>query len=123
MDKLLIALGFAASCGLLASASPAAAQGFGQVTFGTAPATPPAAETPPGGKDLSGVTVTGKKAKSTSVDLGDKEVVCHSEPVLGSLFPQKICATKGELAIRKQNDQEVARKFSSGMLDGAGNQH
>lgn len=121
MRKQLIALGFAMTCGLLASASPAAAQGFGQVTFGTAPATPPAAETPPGGKDLSGVTVTGKK--STAVDLGAKEVVCHSEPVLGSMFPKKVCATKGELALRRQNDQEVARKFTSGMLDGQGTQH
>ncbi|MGZ6040413.1 MAG: hypothetical protein ACXWKR_17220, partial [Phenylobacterium sp.] len=107
MHKTLIVVGIIATSAGFSLSGGAAAQGFGQVPIATDPA-PPA----PGGKDLSGVTVTGKK--STAVDLGAKEVVCHSEPVLGSMFPKKVCATKGELALRRQNDQEVARKFSSG---------
>ena len=118
MRKTLIAVGFLAAASLMASSGPVAAQGFGQVTFGAAPATPaPAAD----GKDLSGVTVTGKKP--TAVDFGAKEVICHSEPVMGSLFPKKVCATRGELALRRQNDQEVARRFANGVQDGAGNTH
>ena len=118
--RRLIAVGFAA-LGLLAAAGSVRAQGFGQVTFGAAPATPAPADAKPAGKDVSGVTVTGKK--SAGVDFGSSEVVCHSEPVLGSLFPTKVCATRGELALRRQNDPEVARKFSSGMTDGQGNTH
>lgn len=125
MHKVLISAGILAACGALAMSRAAAAQGFGQVTFGAAPATPasatPAPDAKPAGKDVSGVTVTGKK--STATDFSSKELVCHSEPVLGSLFPNKVCATRGELALRRQNDQEVARRFESGLRDGQGNTH
>jgi hypothetical protein len=117
MRKTLIAVGFLAASSLMAFGGPAAAQGFGQVPIAAAPPEAPA----PGGKDVTGVTVTGKKP--TATDFSSKEVVCHSEAVIGSLFPKKVCATKGELALRRQNDQEVARRFENGLRDGQGNTH
>ena len=121
MRKTLIAAASLAASSLLAFGGAGQAQGFGQVTFGAVPAAPAPDAAKPTGHQVDSVTVTGKK--STAVDLGAHEVVCHSEPVLGSMFPKKVCATRGELAERRQNDQDVARKFTSGMLDGSGTQH
>ena len=75
--------------------------------------TAPAAET---GHAVSGVTVTAKTPKSE--EAAQNTVVCHSEPVLGSLFPKKVCATVRETADRKKNDQEVARDFQRSIIVG-----
>jgi hypothetical protein len=87
---------------LLALAAPAAAQT-------TSPADPPTVATlapkapPTSSKNLSGVTVTAKKAAS---DLDQKEVVCHKEAVLGSLFPKQVCATREARAERTRQDRK-----------------
>jgi hypothetical protein len=121
MRNTLIAAGVFATAGLLGLAGPAAAQGFGQVTIGTLPPSPAPSAAKPGGNQVEGVTVTGKK--QAEADKDPNEVICHSEPVMGSLFPAKVCASRRELSERRQHDQEVARKFSSGLVDGAGNSH
>jgi hypothetical protein len=121
MRNTLIAAGVFATAGLLALGGPAAAQGFGRVTIGTLPPSPTASAAKPGGNQVEGVTVTGKK--QAEADKDPNEVLCHSEPVLGSLFPAKVCATRRELSERRRNDQEVARKFEDENVDGAGKTH
>jgi hypothetical protein len=73
-----------------------------------APATALAAAAPaPANKDVSGVTVTAKKAAG---GLDQKEVVCHKEQVLGTLFPKEICARREDIAERKRVDQASTRE-------------
>jgi hypothetical protein len=89
----MISVIFAAAV-LFAQAEPAAASA----------ANPPAAAPTPGA--VSPVTVTGKK--KTQAD--PNEVVCHSEPVLGTLFPKRVCATRQEIADRRNVDQASTRQ-------------
>jgi hypothetical protein len=70
------------------------------------PPAPPAAQSP---KDLSGVTVTAKK----KTDVDQKEVVCHSEAVLGSMFPKKVCASREAFAERRNVDQAEVRRWTA----------
>ncbi len=120
MRRDLILAGLLAAA--LALAGPAAAQGFGQVTFGTAPAAPGAAPSAaptagaPAGNNLDGVTVTGKK--QAEVDKDPSQVLCHSEPVMGSLFPKKVCASRRDIAERRQSDQALVRYFERGVIAG-----
>ena len=87
---------------IFAQATPAAAP----AAASSAPsAAPPAAGAP---KDLSGVTVTGQKKGSDPT-----EVVCHSEPVLGSMFPKKVCASRQAIAERRDQDQAELRKWTA----------
>jgi hypothetical protein len=79
---------------LFAQAGPAAEPG---------PAPAAAAAQP---RAVSPVVVTGQK---DAADKGD-EMVCHSEPVLGSLFPKKICARRAEIAERRRVDQAELRR-------------
>jgi hypothetical protein len=62
------------------------------------------------------VTVTGKKA--AEVDLSQAEVVCHSEAVIGSLFPKKVCASRRELTERRREDQQVVKDFQKSTIGG-----
>lgn len=73
---------------------------FAQAEPAAAPAAPPAA------RAVSPVTVTGKKPKT----LDPNEMVCRKEPVLGSLFPKEICATRQELSDRRNLDQASTRQ-------------
>jgi hypothetical protein len=83
----------------------------------TAPATA-TASTPPPAHGVSGVTVTAKpKAKG---DVDQKEVVCHSEAVLGSMFPKKVCASRGDIAERRNVDQAEVRRWTA-LRPGVGN--
>lgn len=68
-------------------------------------AAPPAPKAP---NSVSGVTVTGEAAKKRAPP-DPKEVVCHKEAVLGSLFPKQVCAQRQELAQRKREDQKDLR--------------
>lgn len=56
---------------------------------------------------VAGVTVTGEKAKRNAPD--PKEVVCHREPVLGSMFPKEVCARREEIVQRTREDQKQTR--------------
>jgi hypothetical protein len=114
MRKLLIFVGFAAASALLASAAPAAAQGFGQVTFGAAPAAPapPADAAKAAGRDLDGVTVTSKRLPDSQKD--PTEVVCHDETPIGTRFPKKVCATRRQSSERKMADQEQLYEWTLG---------
>jgi hypothetical protein len=85
---------------LLAQAAPALAQT-------DAPSPPPAKV----GKDVGGVTVTGKKVAPGAPD--QKEIVCHREPVLGSLFPKEICARREDIAERRRVDQQNTREATN----------
>ena len=118
MRKLLISMGFAVAFGVMA-AGPAAAQGFGQVTFGTTDAAgkptsaaAPSATPPAAGHDVDSVTVTGKRIPESQKD--PNEVLCHEETPIGSRFPQKICATRRAYAERRQMDQEQLYEWTQG---------
>jgi invasion protein IalB len=91
--SLSLTLAAAAASLVLAQAAPVA----------EAPAA--AAPAPAAGRDLSGVTVTGK----TKPDENSKEVVCHSETVLGSMFPKKVCASRQAFTERRREDQKWLR--------------
>ena len=78
----------------------AAAQSGAQA--GTAlPATPPA---------VAPAVVNGA-AKASDGDM-DK-VVCHSERVLGTLFPKKTCASRREQIERARQDQQTTRDITA----------
>jgi hypothetical protein len=109
----LIAVGFAATLGLLAG--PAAAQGFGQVTFGstTVPSATPAPDaSKPAGNNLDGVTVTGKRIPDSQKD--PTEVLCHEEVPIGTRFAQKVCATRRQFTERRMMDQEQLYEWTMG---------
>jgi hypothetical protein len=99
----MISAMFAASV-LLLQAAPAAS---------TAPAP---ALGPAGSSAVSPVTVTSKKQQAA--DLNPNETICHSEAVIGSLFPKKVCATRRELADRRQQDQQQAQDFQRSVIQG-----
>jgi hypothetical protein len=80
------------------------------------PATAPAAAPTPSGHAVSPLTVTSRKQQSG--DLNPAEVVCHSESVIGSRFPKKVCASRRELAERRQEDQATTENFNRGTLNG-----
>ncbi|HLZ73905.1 hypothetical protein [Phenylobacterium sp.] len=116
MRKLLISMGFVATCGLLSSPGPAAAQGFGQVTFGSTatPAATPAEKAADASKphNLDGVTVTGKRVPDSQKD--PTEVLCHKETPIGSRFPVEVCATRRQYAERRMIDQEQLYEWTQG---------
>jgi hypothetical protein len=88
---------------LLAQAAPSLAQ-----TNSSDPAAAPSPPPATAGKNLGGVTVTGKKVAPGAPD--PKEVVCHREPVLGSLFPKEVCARREDIAERRRVDQQTTRE-------------
>ena len=105
----------------LAIAGPAAAQGFGQITFGTAPADPaappsaaPIPSASPVGHSIDSVTVTGKKTPDSQKDLD--EVVCKSTTPMNSRFPVKTCASRRDLLARQRGDQAMVRTFEQGII-------
>jgi hypothetical protein len=102
-----------ATLGLLAVSGAAGAQGFGQVTFGTAPSAAPATGSTdpakPAGTNLDGVTVTGKRIPDSQKD--PQEVLCHDELPIGSRFPKKVCATRSSFQERRREDQEMLRQW------------
>ena len=114
MRRLLIITGFVATAGLLACAAPAAAQGFGQVTFGSTgtPATPAPDAAKAAGHSLDGVTVTGKRIPESQKD--PTEVLCHQETPIGSRFPKQVCATRRQYTERRQMDQEQLYEWTQG---------
>jgi hypothetical protein len=61
-------------------------------------ATPPA----PAPAAVSPVIVKGQKPSVAE----DNQVICHSEKVIGSLFPRQVCATKAQLADRRFQDRQ-----------------
>ena len=97
-----------AAAALLMQAAPAADPAAAP---GAAPA--PAAS---GSHSVSPLTVTGKK--QVEADKDPNETICHSENVIGSRFPKKVCATRRELAERKQQDQATTEAFNRGTLGG-----
>ena len=36
-------------------------------------------------------------------------MICHKEPVIGSLFPKEVCARRDEIAERRRVDQATTR--------------
>ena len=87
---------------LLAQASPDAAAA-------PAAASPPPAAAPASGNAVSPLTVTGGKPPAED----PHEVVCHSEVLLGSLFPKKVCASRQALTERKREDQAEVRRWQA----------
>src|SRR6202000_2856612 len=84
------------------TAATLSASGAPAVTPGAPSAAPP----------VSSVTVTGKSDLDKKAD-HQNEVVCRSETVLGTLFPKRFCATRGEMAERTRQDQDQLRKDTS----------
>ena len=66
---------------------------------------------PKDGKTISPLIVT--PTPQAKAVVANSTMVCHSEPVLGSMFPKKICATKSEIADRKAVDQAEVRKWQA----------
>jgi len=87
---------------LLAQAAPDAA---------AAPASS-AVSTPARNAAVSPVTVTGVKPPGATNARGD-ELVCRTEPVLGTLFPKRICARRDEIAQRTREDQKETREATN----------
>jgi len=56
-----------------------------------------------------GATAAVAPAKAQKSD----ELICHSEEVLGTRFPKKICYTRSELADRSRQDQENLNHMQS----------
>ena len=78
-----------------------------------APATTPTSPSPTAAapaSTVSPVTVNGKKA---SAKPDGSEVVCRTEPVLGTLFPKKICASRDQFAERTRQDQKETREATN----------
>jgi hypothetical protein len=78
--------------------------------YQAAPAASPPASTARAttSKDVSSVVVTGKRPPT---DIGDgREVICHNETVLGTLFPKRICARREDILDRKRADQAEVRR-------------
>jgi hypothetical protein len=56
---------------------------------------------------VSPVTVTpGRKTGAPD----PAEMVCHKEPVMGTLFPKQVCARRDEIAERRRVDQASTRE-------------
>jgi hypothetical protein len=80
-------LGLVLSAALL-SADPAAAQGSAPAT----PAAVPAAQT--------------QQAAAGPQKVHRDELLCKSEPVLGTLIPKKVCYTREQQEARERQDRE-----------------
>jgi hypothetical protein len=103
-----------------ADAAPAAAQpAAGPKLTKAAPAPEGASDTPlvvtPSvkSKTVSPLVVTPQVQPQTNAEVQKSTVVCRTEPVLGSMFPKKVCATKGELKDRRDQDQAEVRKMQA----------
>lgn len=90
------------------SAVLAATALFVQAAPAAAPAAPAVVATPPGSA-VSPVVVNGVRPAKPAATNPD-ELVCRTEPVLGTLFPKKICARREDLAERQRIDQAEVRK-------------
>lgn len=71
--------------------------------------TPAEAAAAPNGKTVSPLTVSPQAKPKPQVS--KNTVVCHEEPVLGSHFPKKICATVAQFDERRAQDQEQLREW------------
>jgi hypothetical protein len=85
-----------------AAALFAQAQSGAQNAAGVAPPAASATVTP---------AVVNGAAKPSDADM-DK-VVCHSEHVLGTMFPKKTCASRREMADRADRDQQATRDMTA----------
>jgi hypothetical protein len=61
-------------------------------------------------QDTKPTTVTPATSIAPKKD-DTQEMVCHSEPVLGSRMPVKRCRTKGEMATRKLEDRQTVERM------------
>lgn len=94
----MIAVIFTTVAALLAQSAPASAG-----TSANSVSLPPASVSP--------VIVPGRKSPEP-VKL-QNEMVCQSEPVLGTLFPKRICATRQEATERQRWDQKETREATN----------
>ncbi|MBS0332464.1 MAG: hypothetical protein JSS35_06835 [Proteobacteria bacterium] len=62
-------------------------------------------------REVSPLVVTPEAKPNTEVT--KNTVVCRTEPVLGSLFPKKICATREAREERRNLDQEQLREWTA----------
>lgn len=89
--------------GIIFAASVALAQGAPAAASAMVESTAPSSTVSP-------VTVASKRASSK----GDgSEMVCRTEPVLGTLFPKRICARRDEVAARTRLDQKEVREMTN----------
>lgn len=90
-----------------------AQEGFGQVKIESEPGPAPAPAATPGGKDLSGVTVTARKPISKRREVDLDEVTCHDELPVGTRFKIKVCATNRQFLERTRDQQELVREWQN----------
>ncbi|THD65050.1 hypothetical protein [Phenylobacterium sp.] len=76
-----------------------------------APVEPPAAAAPEG-KTVSPLVIA-PQAPAPAPDLKKYLLVCHDEPVLGSLFPKQVCATQAQRKERRDIDQAEVRRWQA----------
>ncbi|HEY3951303.1 hypothetical protein [Phenylobacterium sp.] len=112
-------LALTAAAVLFAQATPDAAPAAGPKLTKAAPAPEGVSDTPlvvtPSvkSKTVSPLVVTPQVKPQTSAEVQKSTVVCRTEPVLGSMFPKKVCATKAELKDRRDQDQAEVRKMQA----------
>ncbi|HEY3949976.1 hypothetical protein [Phenylobacterium sp.] len=68
----------------------------------------PATAAAPSGPTASPLTVTPKVPDK--VEIQKRRLVCQDEPVLGTLFPKRVCATQEEITERRRVDQAATRQ-------------
>lgn len=90
---------------IFAQAAPDAAQPPAALQ---APA--PAEAAASNGRTVSPLTVA--PLPKPKVEVARDTVVCRTEPTLGSLFPKKVCMTKGQMDERRRVDQENVREWT-----------
>ena len=61
-----------------------------------------------GTRSVSPVTVTPKPGES--VDIAKRELVCQDQPVLGTLFPKRVCITREEMNDQRRQSQDYVRQ-------------
>jgi len=74
------------------------------------PATPSAAAP---GNTVSPVVISREAAEAKRAAQNPNRLVCKTEPVLGSRLPVKKCATVGQMAMRKFEDQQSLEKIQA----------
>ena len=70
----------------------------------------PQAVAPPG-TTISPAEVTAPKPKAAEVK--KNQLICRDEPVLGTLFPKRVCATRSEITERQRWDQKDTRESTN----------
>ncbi|HZZ68297.1 MAG TPA: hypothetical protein VFE18_08995 [Phenylobacterium sp.] len=115
MRRAFVISSLVAALGLITLGAPAARaqEGFGRVKIESLPDPAAAPAAPPGGADVSGVTVTAQKPISKRREVDLDAVTCHDELPPGTRFKIKVCATNRQFLERTREQQELVREWQA----------